>query len=281
MKNMKKTLAMTLSAGVSVMLTACGGGSSTTENAVTNLPLVKIDSANKKEVTAILFDSVDMTTPKLPNVSSTNDAGSPLTNVLPTALLAKSSGVPYSCSEGGSIVSSEADGNSVITYENCTEAGTTVNGEIKVAYNETSQTITYTLTDYSLSDNSGTYTTSNTLYTVSSGRIAYTTTGTLTNSEQTLNFNNYSYALSLTDNKVDISIDGSLKTDTLGNWITIKSDKTMQLSDNTCPLSGAIIVTGKDSTLNLTFSSDKSIDVILNNALVQSYGDCNKLPTEV
>lgn len=277
-----KTLPLLATLTISALLLGCGGGNSTTESAVnSNLPLVKIDSTNQKEVTALLFDSVDMTTPKLPNVSGISGEPSSLAKVLPSTLLVKSSSEPYSCSEGGSIASTEQEGNSFITYEHCQEAGITINGEIGVSYDETSRTITYTLKDYTLTDSNGVYSTPKTVYSVSSKRISYITTGSLTSGEKTLNFNGYNYALNLVENNVNISIDGSLKTDTLGNWITIKSDKTMQLSDNTCPLSGVINVTGEDSTLNLTFASDKSIDVMLNNALVQNYGDCNKLPTGV
>jgi len=52
MNQTKITLTLITTLSISLLLTACGGGSSTTENAVSNLPMVKIDASNQKEVTA-------------------------------------------------------------------------------------------------------------------------------------------------------------------------------------------------------------------------------------
>jgi len=65
MKQTKKTLTLITALGASLILAACGGGSSTggsASNEATTLPQAKIDTSNQKEVTALLFDSVDALT---------------------------------------------------------------------------------------------------------------------------------------------------------------------------------------------------------------------------
>ena len=268
------------------MLTACGGGSSgsTATSESSNLSLTTIDNGNQKQATAILFDSIDITTPQLPSISADTGAlakvSAPLFKVVPgqEPLKSISAGDSYSCSEGGSISSSYADGVSSISYDNCQEAGTTINGQVQMSYNELTGVITYAMSEYSIICEGATYTTPASTYTISSDTISYTATGDATIDGQSVAFDNYRYTLSRVDNNVNISIDGSIKTACLGNWVTVKTNEVMQLSDTDCPTAGDFEVQGENSKLRVKFSSDKSVDVYLNDALVEEYSSCNELP---
>ena len=282
----KKLLILFIPLGLSVVMTACGGGNSsnTTVSESNNLSLVTIDNSNQKQATAVLFDSIDITTPQLPSIAT--DAGglakisAPLLKAVPgqEPLKSISAGESYNCSEGGSISSSYADGISTITYDNCKEAGTTINGQVKMSYNESTGVITYTMSEYSISSEGVNYTTPATTYTISSDTISYTATGEARIDGQSVAFDNYRYTLSRVENTVNISIDGSIKTACLGNWVTVKTNEVMQLSDTDCPTAGDLEVQGDSSKLRVKFSSDKSVDVYLNDALVEEYGNCNELP---
>lgn len=278
--NTNKTLTLILLTGLSIILTACGGGSSTTESTATTLPLAKIDTSNQQEVTAALFDSVDITTPRLPVADAATDESSLLAKVLPnhTASSQTSEGEPYSCTQGGTINTSESNGISTIVYDNCKESNATINGEINIAYDETAKEITYTLKDYSLVTETSAYTTTETTYKVSAVLVSYTTTGKVVTGDQTVEFNDYRYSLSLVENKIAISIDGYVKPQSLENWIAVKTNNVISLSDNTCPLSGNLEVQGDSSKLGIVFASDKSVDVTLNGTLAQEYESCEALP---
>ncbi|GIT97916.1 hypothetical protein [Sulfurovum sp. TSL1] len=281
----KKTLSIITALGVSFILVACGESSSSGDTSTEDsLSLTKIDGSNQKQATAVLFDSIDITTPQLPSIS-TNTGGlakisAPLFKAVPgqEPLKSISAGDSYSCSEGGSISSSYAEGVSTITYDNCQEANTTINGQIQMSYNESTGVITYAMSEYSISSEGLNYTTSATTYTISSDTISYTATGEATIGEENIAFNNYRYTLSRVDNKVNVSIDGSIKTACLGNWVTVKTNEVMQLSDNDCPTAGDFEVQGEGSRLRVKFSADKSVDVYLNDALLEEYGNCNELP---
>lgn len=282
----KKILILLSAIGLSAMMTACGGGSNnnTVVSESNNLSLVTIDSTNQKQATAVLFDSIDITTPQLPSIST--DTGglakisAPLLKAVPGQEPLKSilAGDSYICSEGGSVSSGYVDGVSTITYDNCQEAGTTINGQIKMSYNESTGVITYEMGEYSIISEGINYTTPATTYTISSDTISYTATGEATIDGQSIVFDKYHYTLSRVDNKVNISIEGSVKTACLGNWVTVKTNEVMQLSDNDCPTAGDFEVQGENSKLRVKFGSDKSVDVYLNDSLVEEYGNCNELP---
>ncbi|HEY9128953.1 MAG TPA: hypothetical protein VIN02_03885 [Sulfurovum sp.] len=285
MNQIKKPLTLITTLSISLMFTACGGGSSTGDTGIEeSLLLTKIDSTNQKQATAVLFDSIDITTPQLPSIST--DAGglskvsAPLFKAVSPQepLKSISAGESYSCSEGGSISSSYADGVSTITYDNCQEAGTTINGQVKMSYNESTGVITYAMSEYSIISEGINYTTPATTYTISSDRISYTATGEATIDGQSVAFDKYHYTLSRVDNTVNVSIDGSIKTACLGNWVTVKTNEVMQLSDTDCPTAGDFEIQGENSKLRVKFSSDKSVDVYLNDALIEEYGNCNELP---
>jgi hypothetical protein len=280
-----KRVAFIVSVGIG--LAGCGSGGTTNSTATsesTNLTLSKIDATNQKKVTAALFDSVDITTPQLPSITTNTDGFSKVLVPLLKAVSGQeplksiSSGEPYSCSESGSIVSIYADGVSTITYDNCKEANTTIDGQVKMSYNESTGLITYTMSDYSINGEGISYTTPATTYMISSDTISYTATGEATIDGQSVAFDNYRYTLSRVDNKVNISIDGSIKTACLGNWVTVKTNEVMQLSDTDCPTAGDFEVQGENSKLRVKFSSDESVDVYLNDALAEEYGNCNELP---
>lgn len=285
-QNTKRILGIIATLGVSAVITACGGGSSsnTIASQSNNLALATIDNNNQKQATAVLFDSIDITTPQLPSIST--DAGglskvsAPLFKAVSPQepLKSISAGESYSCSEGGSISSNYADGVSTITYENCQEANTTINGQVKMSYNEPTGVITYAMSEYSITSEGVNYTTPATIYTISADTISYTATGEATIDGQSVTFDKYRYTLNRVDNKVNVSIDGSIKTACLGNWVTVKTNEVMQLSDTDCPTAGDFEVQGENSKLRVKFSSDKSVDVYLNDALVEEYGNCNELP---
>jgi len=286
-QNTKKTLPLLTTLITSVLITACGGGgnsSGTTASESNSLSMATIDNNNQKQATAILFDSIDITTPQLPSIIT--DAGG-LTKVSAPLFKAVSGQEPlksisasesYSCSEGGSISSNYTNGVSIITYDNCQEVGTTIDGQIQMSYNESTGVITYAMSEYSIINEGINYTTPVTTYAISSDTISYTATGEATIDGQNITFDNYSYSLTRVDNTVNISIDGSIKTTCLGNWITVKTNEVMQLGDNDCPTAGDLEVQGDNSKLRVRFSSDKSVDVYLNDTLVEEYGSCNELP---
>lgn len=276
---------------VGLGLVGCGSGGATSDTATgesANLTLAKIDTTNQQKVTAALFDSVDITTPKLPSIGDTSSVGSTKLASAPQEQLSKmlpnykslniATGDPYTCSEGGSISSNVSGEVSTIAYDNCKEAGVTINGNVKLSYNEATKEITYMMSDYSMVSQNSEYTTSSTTFTIAAGVIKYTATGTSTVDGTTVEFNNYSYTLSLVDNKVNISIDGSVKADCLGNWVTVKTNQVMQLSDNSCPTAGDIEVQGDNSKLRVQFKNDKSIDIYVNDTLSQEYLNCDELP---
>ncbi|MGC9351466.1 MAG: hypothetical protein ACP5D3_05715, partial [Sulfurovum sp.] len=197
--NTKKILTLITAIGLSAFITACGGGSSSNTVSIesSNLSLATIDNANQKQATAILFDSIDITTPQLPSIST--DAGglskvsAPLFKAVSSQepLKSMSAGESYSCSESGSIISSYAEGVSTIIYDNCQEANTTINGQVKMSYNESTGVITYAMSEYSIISEGVNYTTPATTYTISSDTISYTATGEATIDGQTVSFDKY------------------------------------------------------------------------------------------
>jgi hypothetical protein len=134
------------------------------------------------------------------------------------------------------------------------------------------------MSEYSIIGEGINYTTPATTYTISADTISYTATGEATIDGQNVAFDKYKYTLRRVDNKVNVSIDGSIKTACLGNWVTVKTNEVMQLSDTDCPIAGDFEVQGDNSKLRVKFSSDKSVDVYLNDALVEEYSSCNELP---
>jgi len=221
-----------------------------------------------------------ITTPKLPTLGTASDESeSPLAKILPNyKTLSKTTSGDYSCSEGGSLSSSMEGSVSTILYENCQEAGATINGTVTLSYDESSKEITYGMKDYSILTSTGEYSVEDTTYVVSASLIKYTVSGETTHNGTNLNFDDYSYVLSLIENRVNISINGSLMTESLGNWITIKTNAAMQVSDNTCPTSGNIDIQGEDSILNITFLNDKGIEERLDGTVVEVYESCEMLP---
>ena len=295
-KHNKKTTTFLSALSIALIMVGCGGGSSTTttsgsNDSTTTLPQAKIDTTNQKQVLATLFDSIDNVTPQLPSTASTTTssdstiqlANTPLAKILPNykSLAATALDEPYVCSEGGSISASAEGSDSVITYNNCKEVGTTTSGQVKVSHNETTKEITYTMTNYSMLSSHSEYTTASTTYTLSAGAIKYSSTGKVTTEGNTIEFNNYTYSLSLVEGKVTISVEGAVKTACVGNWVTIKTNQAMQLNDNTCPTAGELEVQGDNSKLKVEFKSDKSISIYVNDTLTQQYEDCNQMPESV
>ncbi|MFT7879762.1 MAG: hypothetical protein ABXS91_05125 [Sulfurimonas sp.] len=284
--NMNKTLNLIITVGTISLITGCGNGESSiiTSNETNSLSQVKIDSTNQDKVSAALFDSVDITTPQLPTITTDASSASTKLSTMMTTLTAQSSVKtvstvePYSCSDGGSINSSYADGISTITYDQCQEKGTTINGQVEMSYNDSTGVISYMMSEYSISSDGTEYTTPATTYTISSDTISYTATGEATIDGQSIAFDHYSYSLTLVENKVNVSIDGSIKTACLGNWVTVKTNEAMHFTESDCPTAGDFEVQGEGSKLRVKFAADKSVDVYLNDALVQEYSDCNELP---
>lgn len=246
------------------------------------LPSININESNQKQVLAVLFDSIDNATPQLPldtNTSSSDMPQLPSSQLLSNhqAAISVKNDVTENCSDGGMIYTSEDDGKSIISYEDCQEAGTTTNGEVSVSYDESTQVVTYILTDYTLKTDDKEYMTSLTSYKLSAGHIAYSSTGKMTFDGETTEFNKYDYTLDIVDNKLNISVNGSVKTTSLGGWVSIKTDKAIQISD-TCPTVGEVEVRGNSSKLKVQFKSDASLDVYLNSTLIDQYADCNNLP---
>lgn len=283
-----KAVTLLVALGIGTMMLGCGGGSSdpVTNSGTDTLSLVQIDASNQQQVLAILFDSEDAIAPQLPTVGTLSDRGSlQLANaedrqVLPNykSLSLSSAVEPYTCSEGGSISTSVSGQVSVITYNNCQEAGTTINGQIQATFNEVAQEATYTMTDFSMKNEYMTYTTSATTATISENSMSYTTTGHITQDGNTIEFKDYGHTLSYVGSSVNISINGSIKSTCLGDWITIKTNQVLQITENDCPIAGEIEVQGANSKLGIKFSEDQSIDVFIDDALVQEYTNCHELP---
>jgi len=242
---------------------------------------LQITISNQKKLTAVVFDSIDITTPKFPTISETENGGN---SKLSKALsyfnnIAKQGKEIYQCKDGGTIATIlESENLSTVTYDNCIESDSTINGQIQLVYDPTAETVTYKLTDYTMSNSSSKYFTATTSYTVSSSGITYTTTGVSTEGSKILEFDKYHYTLNLNETSVDISISGALKSSTVENWIKIGTNKPLNLQSSTCPQSGNIDISGDNSSLNITFESDKSVKVSVDNKLVQEYPDCDQLP---
>lgn len=269
------------------LLIGCGGG-----DVSTKLPQAKIDKSNQKQVIAILFDSIDITTPQLFSPTSTssevsmslvNTSQASLAKILPNykSLAVSSTDDSYICKGGGSI-SSDIEGEvSTVIYENCKEENTTINGQIKISYNEATKEITYVMSNYSMIGVNSEYATESTTYVVSAGNINYNTTGKSIVDNMTVEFDNYNYTIALVNNRIDISLDGFVKTSSLDGWVRIKTSQPMQLTDNTCPASGEIDIDGDNSKLKVQFKSNKSVDIYMNSALTEQFEDCSKIPSSL
>jgi len=244
-----------------------------------------IDSSNQEQVLAVLFDSIDNATPQLPldqNASSSDTSQSPLLYAAPSTQEPQSAAddVPQSCRDGGMVYVSEENGKSVISYENCQEGGITTNGKVTLSYSEGAQEVTYTLTDYTFKSADKEYKTSLTTYTLSSGHIAYTSTGKMAKDNETTEFSRYSYSLDIIDNRLNISVNGALKTASLGDWMVVKTNRSMQMSGK-CPTVGELEVQGKNARLKVQFKNDQSLDLYLNNTVAGHYDDCNNIPDSI
>lgn len=275
LKQLKKALTYTLMISLGLTITACSGDGNS--NASFN-----INSSNKAEVIAALFDSIDTTTPQLPSSKSISNTQDPLAELLSNYDITSTSdsyNTPYTCEDGGSI-SYDVD-RSTIIYSYCQESGVTTNGEVKVSYDEVEKKISYILSDYTLTSETKEYSTSSTSYTISNGHISYSSTGKVTQDDTTTEFDGYNYNLSLVDGKLNIAMDGSIKTTALGDWVNIQTDNAIRFNDNTCPSSGDIEIQGSSSNLKVAFKNDKSIDILLNGELDNSYRDCSEIPALV
>ena len=268
-KNLKITI---LSLAVAVTFLAC----ESKNNASNQL---SITTSNQSAVSALVFNSIDSATPQMPKSSTTTQSSSSLSILLPnyTTLQAPPTvDTFYTCSDGGDITYTASNSN--YEYNDCMVSGVKTDGTIKVDYNATKGEIIYTLSDYSFISAKKEYRTSATSYTISQGKINYSSTGTTIVEGKTTSFKNYDYSLILLNNQINISINGYIKANNLGEWVNVKTTQSLQLNDKTCPTAGEILVTGKNSKLKLAFSPDKSIDLFLNATLTQEFIDCNEMP---
>ncbi|UFS62740.1 hypothetical protein LOH54_01100 [Sulfurimonas sp. HSL-3221] len=276
-RHFSKQTSLLLLSGVSLAFIGCNSGDSDHQASV------NIDTSNQQLLVATLFDSIDSTTPQLPSVKETKTPDP--SSMSYAEALASIKGESDSkketvstCSGGGMIYSNGSEGSAELSYENCVEGTTTTNGKITVIYDDTTGSVSYTLSDYSLENSSTSYKTPKTTYTLSSGHIAYVTSGERTIDGKKVEFDQYKYALDIVGDTMRIAVNGYLKTDAVGDWMGVKTEKAMQFKEGVCPDSGDMALLGSGSTLELKFSEDHSIGLYLNDELTKSFGDCNVLP---
>lgn len=297
-KNVKNGLAVLFGMAVfSFSVTGCGGGSGDTSAATpVGTELVVITEKNSEQVLSTAFDALGegLDFQDGPSFIGISAAQSPsmvkntqtlaLKEVFSSsknlAILAESGSVE--CSEGGSISYSGSEASGTITFNNCQESGTTINGTMSTTLNEDTASGKMIFTNFSVRDQEGGILVwDSAIYTFTKTTMSVSMSGYSMYAGERVEFDNYEFALTFDGNDtMSFTVSGMVKTDCLGAWIEIRTTKAIQFNTfDSCPSAGQIIIEGGSSSLTVDFNADGSVDI--SGSVSTHYDNCTALDTDV
>lgn len=296
-KSVKNGLAILLGMAVlSFGITGCGGGSSDTTTASAGTELVVITEENSEQVLSTAFDALSggfdfEDGPSFIGIASAQNP-SIVKSTQTTALkevfasskslktLAESGSVE--CSEGGSISYSGTETSGTVTYSNCQELGTTINGTMSITVNADATSGSMTFTNFSITDPEGsTLVWDSVIYTFTDTTMSVSMSGYSVYAGERIDFDNYEFALTFdSSDTMSLTVSGLIKTDCLGAWIEIRTTEAIQLNVfDDCPSAGQVVIGGGSSSLTVDFNPDSSVDV--SGSVSAHYDNCSALDTNV
>ncbi len=184
-----------------------------------------------------------------------------------------------------------------MSFTSCKESELTMNGKIKVGFegslsNPTKLTISspnLAYTDTSTNDNI----TMNKLTIVVAEFIINPITYELTNGTVTIDggisgtvdgdpldveCDEFTMEFSSSSAGTNVSISGGIKASCLGDWVTIATSAPIFVPvDADCPTAGEVIITSGTNNVKIVIASDHKITVYLNDAVVQTYNNCEEV----
>jgi len=282
-------------------LTACGGGSSSSDVSLTPPPAesekVTIDASNQDEVIAAAVQAIGASKINVPMFKSSSSSSiSPsgrqpiykkILSATPTLKTLAASG-SAACPDGGSISTSGTQTSGSATYNNCQIQDVIINGSVKFTDNGQSGSIAYTnftmsgQDDMNMAFDSLTYTYQmDSNYEITSMSMAIN--GAVTYYNQTNYYNNYKFNLNTDNNGNTIyALNGFIKTPCLDAWIEVTTMQDVIItSSGNCPTSGEISIGGNNSSMTVTFNPNSSVDVSINGNAPQTYDSCENLDTGI
>ncbi|SFV54739.1 hypothetical protein MNB_SV-8-636 [hydrothermal vent metagenome] len=294
-KNIKRRVTVVLGIAVlSFIINGCGGGggsSSPQASAPTEKEQAPITQQNSKAVSAVATDSIQLGFGaqrtsggglfKITGETQTDTAA--LNLIRNTIRLDKR--VEGYCEKGFIDVTNASSTSGTVTFSNCQTNNMIYDGTVTVSTNSSQTSFSATYSDFKitdLTDNAYVYFESMKLsfkkddYRITELTVAMD--GYAEDNGERIDYRNYNFNMNLsTTDMMRITVNGYIKTKCLDGWIGIKTDRTVITSNNdACPIAGKIMVDGQDSSLEMTFNSDHSIDVTVAGETTH-YTDCSEL----
>ncbi len=283
---MTKFTTALLTGSALLLFTACGGGSGgdagtpaktmvsiTDENADDVISASVLSVKGITDIGDILLGDGSANIAK--STSHLNTLGNIAAANLEPGTLAESG--TESCSGGGSV---SYDGNEntggTVTFNQCVESGTTINGTMVLSINGADTTTNFTNFSVKAYDAEVFYSSATVNLNTDTYDMSVTVTGYAVDDGSRYDFENYS--LTKTGNSYTFA--GFVKTDCMGGWIEIKTNQALVMYDS-CPTAGDIVAIGNNSELRMVFNSDMSVDVSVNGEAYDTYPNCDDLPEEV
>ena len=291
-KSRIKTVGSLIAVSVfSVGLTACGGSDNSSSLSIpSESEHVSITASNSSQVssTAMIaisgYSDIDDSQASFKVVGSQN--GSQLLdfaklpmNYLNTQKRSKALAktVSESCSGGGSISADSEDysGSSfTVSFSNCIEGGTTMNGKISVS--ESGDTSTATYSNFSLKDSEASVVFNSAKFVTTDTRTSLDLTGYVEVGSERVDYKNYKVEAEQTLlYTYTLSVNGYIKTSCTGKWLNIVTNRDIVISEyDNCPTEGKVTVNGNSSSLSVAYNDDQSVDIYVNGGAAQHYDNC-------
>ncbi len=290
LRDVKKGIAVLLGIAVlSFSITGCGGGGSDGSPTISddNTPIeseaVTITPENSEKVIVVAVDSTAIGNglengPSFKSIGSIEDVPMLKNTQLPALekVLAYSKDlniISYNeteaCPDSGSITSTFNDNGTggTLTYNECTSSGLVMDGSILFTFDEEGMSGTIRYTDFSI-----TYTDSQFNHTLvytdvvasyqwdmnGVAKVSTTINAYAILNEKRTEYKDYKVetTIDINNNTRSMIVSGSIKSDCLGGWIEITTNKAILSNTyDICPSDGEIVIIGNDSSLTVTFDS--------------------------
>ena len=188
------------------------------------------------------------------------------------------------------------DLNISMTFDSCTQFGSTMNGKVQIIFEgplseptgitisvpEFTYANTYTGDDVTITNLTITITgfTMDPVDHLLSGTITISgvLSGMLGGSPIDVECDNFKIEFNSSSGGTTIDISGRIKASCLGDWITITTNKSIFIPiGDYCPTAGEIVVTSGGYNVKIMISSDYKITVYYNDTLIETYNNCQEV----
>ena len=287
-------LKMFLIASTVILFTACGGGgggSSGGDTGSSQRTMVTITDQNADRVIAAASQSMkgamqinnrlglNSASVVSQGIAKINKVGNIASSDKTVAPLAESGN--ETCSGGGTVTYDFNDNGGYYNFNNCIEndIGLTLDGKITMEKNGNAYNVVYS--DFTLESHYDDWSVYYQNATVNLNTSTYDMSGTLTGYISTngdkVEFDQYNFSKT----GDSLTYNGFVKTSCLTGWIELKTTRALQMSNYGygCPTAGELVAIGNNTELKTVFNADKSVTVYLNDEILETYSDCNVLPS--